>query len=122
LVKVDQIQTREIIPGRALILETKQHNGDPLSLLGVYASNAASENEEFWKKIQTFYETHDVRKPDIMGGDTNMVEDPIDRLPAYSDPEGPVSAFDDLKSYLGLVDGWRETYPTTKAGFNDRGS
>jgi hypothetical protein len=50
-----------------------------------------------------------------MGGDTNIVEDATHGLPAYSDPEGPVSAFNDLKSYLGLVDGWRETFPTTRA-------
>ncbi|KAJ7605863.1 hypothetical protein DFH06DRAFT_1018033 [Mycena polygramma] len=36
-------------------------------------------------KIQQFYETHQsIRKPDIMGGDTNIVKDAIDRLPASS--------------------------------------
>ncbi|KAJ6534098.1 hypothetical protein B0H19DRAFT_1271844 [Mycena capillaripes] len=70
LVKVDQIQTREIIPGRALILENKQHNGDPLSVLGVYAPNVTSENEEFWKRIQTFYETHDILKAQCLPSTT----------------------------------------------------
>jgi hypothetical protein len=48
----------------------------------------------------------------MMGGDTNVVEDALDRLPARPDP---VSALDELKLYLQLVDGWRETFPTTRA-------
>ncbi|KAL0562674.1 hypothetical protein V5O48_019409, partial [Marasmius crinis-equi] len=47
-----------------------------------------------------------------MAGDTNIVEDPIDRFPVRKDPDGPTSALDDLKRELQLVDGWRETYPT----------
>ncbi|KAJ7017556.1 Endonuclease/exonuclease/phosphatase, partial [Mycena alexandri] len=116
LVKTDDIKTTEIIPGRALLLETKKKNDKPLSILGVYAPNSAAENEEFWKEIQAFFETHrNVRRPDVMGGDTNVVEDALDRLPAHSDPDGPVSALDELKSFLRLTDGWRETHPTTRA-------
>jgi hypothetical protein len=33
------------------------------------------------------------------------VEDTIDRLPAHEDPEAAVSALDDLKGHLNLVDG-----------------
>ncbi|KAJ7301682.1 Endonuclease/exonuclease/phosphatase, partial [Mycena albidolilacea] len=114
--KVEDIHTREVIPGRALLLETKKHNGKPLSILGVYAPNAPSENAQFWKDIQAWFGTHpSVRKPDILGGDTNVVEDAVDRLPAHEDPEAAVSALDDLKGYLNLVDGWRESFPTTKA-------
>jgi exonuclease III len=56
-----------------------------------------------------------VDRPDILGGDTNFVEDAIDRLPSHSDSKASVDTFDDLKKYLGLIDGWRETYPTTRA-------
>ncbi|KAK6974395.1 hypothetical protein R3P38DRAFT_3239460, partial [Favolaschia claudopus] len=86
--------------------EVKQHDGKILSILGVYAPNVSAENAEFWKKIQVYYETHNLPKPDLMGGDTNIVEDAIDRLPAHTDPDQAVEALDDLKSYLGLVDGW----------------
>jgi hypothetical protein len=55
-----------------------------------------------------------VDRPDILGGDTNFVEDAIDRLPSHPDSKASVDTFDDLKKYLGLIDGWRETYPTTR--------
>ncbi|KAJ6490331.1 hypothetical protein C8R47DRAFT_977706, partial [Mycena vitilis] len=101
---------------RAMILNVKQHDGSPLSILGVYAPNPAAENATFWKKIQEFYEAHPrLRRPDILGGDTNIVEDALDRQPARTDPDAPVSALDDLKMYLNLIDGWRETNPTTRA-------
>ncbi|KAJ7328025.1 Endonuclease/exonuclease/phosphatase [Mycena albidolilacea] len=113
--KVEDIRTREVIPGRALLLETVKHDGKPLSILGVYAPNTPSENAQFWKDIQGWFTVHSsVRKPDVLGGDKNVVEDAIDRLPAHEDSEAAVSALDDLKGYLNLVDGWRETFPTTK--------
>jgi exonuclease III len=99
-----------------MILEMENVDGTPLSILGVYAPNAPAENEEFWKDIREWYETHPrVRRPDLFGGDLNIVEDPIDRLPTRPDPDAPVSALDELKTYLRMVDGWRETYPTSRA-------
>jgi hypothetical protein len=59
--KVEDIHTREVIPGRALLLETKKHDGKPLSILGVYAPNAPSENAQFWKDIQAWFGTHPSR-------------------------------------------------------------
>jgi hypothetical protein len=56
--KTDNIITREIIPGRAMILKTKQHDGTPLSILGVYAPNAPGENADFWTAIQQWFESH----------------------------------------------------------------
>ncbi|KAJ7020354.1 DNase I-like protein [Mycena alexandri] len=93
VVDTDGIKVTEIIPGRAMIIDMKWRNGKPLTVLGTHPN---------------------IRKPDAMAGDTNIVEDAIDRIPARTDPEGPVAALDELKSYLHLVDGWRETYPTTK--------
>jgi hypothetical protein len=99
-----------------MILETTQHDETPLSILGVYAPNAPGENSDFWPAIQQWFESHPrTRKPDVLGGDTNFVEDTLDRLPAHEDPDSAVSAFDSLKEYLSLTDGWRDTYPTIKA-------
>ncbi|KAF5335926.1 hypothetical protein D9758_018330 [Tetrapyrgos nigripes] len=51
-----------------------------------------------------------------MAGDMNMVEaGVIDRLPARDDPEDAVDALDDFKISTQLRDGWRDTYPDTKA-------
>ncbi|KAK7007352.1 Endonuclease/exonuclease/phosphatase, partial [Favolaschia claudopus] len=115
LVETSQIKTTEVIAGRAMILEMKNMDGTPLIILGVYAPNRPHLNAEFWKKIKVWFVAHPNVRPTLLGGDTNLVEDAIDRLPSHEDNNSAVLAFQDLKSYLGLVDGWRETYPTTRA-------
>jgi hypothetical protein len=45
----------------------------------------------------------------------NIVEDTLDRLPAHPDSKTAKDAFDEMKSYLGLVDGFSETYPAARA-------
>ncbi|KAJ7244522.1 hypothetical protein C8J57DRAFT_1438426 [Mycena rebaudengoi] len=116
LVETENITTTEIIPGRAMLLEMKNVDGSPLSILGVFAPNAPSVNATFWGDIKDWFIRHPrVRKPDIMGGDMNVVEDGIDRLPASNDPSSPVVALDDLKTFFGMINRWRETYPTTCA-------
>ncbi|KAJ7581352.1 Endonuclease/exonuclease/phosphatase, partial [Mycena floridula] len=109
---VENYAMTEIVPGRAILLETVWHNTERLSILGVYAPNDPIENGDFWDEIRFYFETHpNVRRPDIMGGDTNVVEDKLDRLPAHEDRDEPTNALDSLKTSLQLVDGWRETYP-----------
>ncbi|KAJ7925481.1 hypothetical protein B0H13DRAFT_1705884 [Mycena leptocephala] len=72
--KVDDLQTWEIVPGRALLLQTKRHDDSDLSILGVYAPNPPAENATFWEDIRKWFESHPgIRKPDMMGGDTNVV-------------------------------------------------
>ncbi|KAK6972174.1 Endonuclease/exonuclease/phosphatase [Favolaschia claudopus] len=117
MVETADIRKWEIVPGRAMLTKMKNVDGSGLLVLvvGIYAPNAPGENATFWTTIKTFFETHTSLKPDIMAGDFNMVEDAIDRFPTRADNNSPVNAFDDLKNFLGLVDGWRETFPTTRA-------
>ncbi|KAJ7137547.1 hypothetical protein C8R43DRAFT_893515, partial [Mycena crocata] len=116
MIETDNIKSREIVPGRALLIEMKHVDDSPLSILGVYAPNAPGENAMFWTTIKEWFISHpSVRKPDYMGGDFNMVEDGIDRVPARNDTNGPIQALDDLKIFLDMIDGWRETNPTTRA-------
>ncbi|KAJ7098801.1 Endonuclease/exonuclease/phosphatase, partial [Mycena belliarum] len=119
LMKTENIKTQEIIPGRAMLLTLDGHGNQKICILGVYAPNPSAENAQFWKSLREFFENNennpDIPKPDFMGGDTNIVEDAIDRLPSHSDPENAVMELDKLKEYLGLVDGWRRTYPNTRA-------
>ncbi|KAJ7232813.1 hypothetical protein C8J57DRAFT_1091044, partial [Mycena rebaudengoi] len=118
LVETEDIKTIEIVAGRAILLEMKNVDGSALSILGVYAPNDPRENEGFWIEIKTWFIDHPrVRRPDIFGGDMNIVESGIDRMPAHVDvrDSGAMEALDDLKIFFRMIDGWRETYPTTRA-------
>ncbi|KAE9383917.1 DNase I-like protein, partial [Gymnopus androsaceus JB14] len=113
LTNVMGIQIHEIVAGHAMSLESNWHNEERISILAVYAPNKDNAtNAAFWNKIEIFYEEHPrIMKPNIMLGNLNMVEEPLDRLPARRDASSITEAFDDLKVKLQLVDGWRNTYP-----------
>ncbi|KAJ7108889.1 hypothetical protein C8R43DRAFT_905186, partial [Mycena crocata] len=115
MVNLDGVKQTEIIPGRAALLNMKDVDGGDLTILGVYAPNAPGENAAFWVEIKEWFIAHpQTRRPDLMGGDMNIVEDGIDRVPAHPDNQAAVTALDELKTYLQLIDGWRETFPTTR--------
>jgi hypothetical protein len=87
-----------------------------LVVLGVYAPNAPRDNADFWDDIRDYFENHPgTPKPDLMAGDTNVVEEAIDRLPAHTDSQNAVLALDKLLTSHRLVDGWQKTYPDTHA-------
>ncbi|KAF5366462.1 hypothetical protein D9758_009746 [Tetrapyrgos nigripes] len=96
------------------------HKDWNLKILVVYAPNVSSsegtKNKEFWDKLRIYFERNPNQRPDIMAGDMNVVEaGVIDRLPGRDDPEEAVDALDDFKLSTQLRDGWRDTYPDTKA-------
>lgn len=114
--KTGNIKTQEIIPGRAKLIELEGHGDQIIRILGVYAPNSPAENAAFWKAIWEFFERHpNIELPDYFAGDMNIVEDAIDRLPARNDPDTAVAELDQLKTHLGMVDGWRQTYPNKRA-------
>lgn len=106
---------KAIIPGRAMSLSIPWHKNKTLTILNVYAPNSTSENAQFWEDLKTEFEKEGAQKPDIMMGDFNITEDAIDRLPCRKDKATPITALENLKGSLGLIDGWRTTYPDTKA-------
>ncbi|KAF5388409.1 hypothetical protein D9615_000307 [Tricholomella constricta] len=107
----------EILPGRALLIQTNWHRAETISVLAVYAPNLTrpGENANFWKTLREYFTTHPRLKVDVLTGDLNMVEDMLDRLPAHNDPQDAVEELHELRNLLDLVDGWRTTFPTTKA-------
>ncbi|KAJ7242182.1 Endonuclease/exonuclease/phosphatase, partial [Mycena haematopus] len=116
LISTDNIRTWEIDPGRAMLIEIETHRDETLVVLGVYAPNIPSDNADFWKKVREFFEDNPtVPKPDMMAGDMNVVEEALDRLPCRNDPVPATTQLDLLLATLRLVDGWRKTYPTTRA-------
>ena len=105
-----------IVPGRAMSVQVRWHREEKLTVLVVYAPNEAGENRQFWELLTNYYKNNArAAKPNILAGDFNIVEDPIDRLPMHSDRADAVEALDELKLTLRLQDGWRHTFPSTKA-------
>ncbi|KAJ3728225.1 hypothetical protein C8R42DRAFT_572072, partial [Lentinula raphanica] len=115
ITNIERLQTYEVVAGHALLLELDWHNNEKISLLGIYAPNASmQENAAFWEQVMNFFERNPrIRKPDLMLGDCNVVEESMDRLPMRNDMACAVNSLDDLKTSLQLEDGWRNTYPTT---------
>jgi exonuclease III len=107
----DTIRADNIVSGRALLLTLKLKEQRSLKILAIYAPNNPGNNRDFWNTIKDYFEQNPNKKPDIMAGDFNMVEDSLDRLPTHNDQEDTTEALDSLKQALGLEDGWRNTFP-----------
>lgn len=115
LIPDQNIKTFELVPGRALIAKIQWHADLIISILNIYAPNAPTENGQFWKTINDEFEEKNLPQPDIMLGDFNIVEDALDRLPCKHDNTFAVEDLQELRNKLRLYDGWRTTYPDTKA-------
>jgi exonuclease III len=115
ITNTEDVEVIEIIPGRALLIQIPWHTDLLINILTIYAPNTPADNEAFWNTIHEKWQREHLPKPDIMLGDHNLVEDPIDRLPCHADNAQTVEALQNLKSQLLLHDGWRRTHPTTKA-------
>ncbi|KAJ7123585.1 hypothetical protein C8R44DRAFT_735226 [Mycena epipterygia] len=116
LLDTDNLQTWDIIPGRAMLIEIQTRGDEKLAVLGVYAPNVPNENAYFWEALRNYFRLNPgVPRPDMMAGDMNIVEEAIDRLPCHTDLEPATTQLDLLLTALRLVDGWRKTYPTTRA-------
>ena len=111
LLNADRVTCEEIVPGRAILASIMWHANRTLRVLNVYAPNDAGENRMFWERLNNTLRTDPSRRPDIMMGDFNLVEDSLDRLPCHPDDANAVAALGELKADLDLTDGWRRTNP-----------
>ncbi|KAI0334084.1 DNase I-like protein, partial [Cubamyces sp. BRFM 1775] len=111
IVKDPHYTAREVVPGRAMLLELQWSGDRKLRILNVYGPNTTNENASFWTTIKE----KRLGRIDVLLGDLNFVEDPIDRLPAHEDRIECVEAFRELKEVSRLVDGWRMTHLNEKA-------
>lgn len=105
-------ETFEITPGRALLLTVARPNDRQLTLLNIYAPNAPHAHPTFWNEIQNKIPRQ--RSPDIVLGDFNLTEDPIDRAPAHTDNEPAAEALKIFKESLNIRDVWRHENPDTR--------
>ncbi|KAJ7152497.1 Endonuclease/exonuclease/phosphatase, partial [Mycena filopes] len=116
LTNTEGITVRRLIPGRAILLTIPWHNKRTLTVLAVYApADSMAENKVFWDKLTDLFLKENLPVPDSVLGDTNIVEEAIDRLPHRKDADGATQAHARFKRLLGLKDGWRAVNPDTKA-------
>ncbi|EPS97913.1 hypothetical protein FOMPIDRAFT_1031752 [Fomitopsis schrenkii] len=115
LVDVSNVQVKAIIPGRALLITTNWHAGKSITILNVYAPNPVKENENFWKALEQELTASRRRKPDVILGDFNIVEEAIDRIPTKESTNAPLAALQSLLAKTSVHDGWRISNETEKA-------
>lgn len=115
LVDTDSAETVELVPGRAIATSFRWHADRRLTVLAVYAPNDQTENAAFWASLEDALSAGTAPRPDIMLGDFNIVEDPLDRAPQRADSTAATSALQRLTNGLNLDDGWRVRNPGTTA-------
>ncbi|KAJ7762099.1 hypothetical protein B0H16DRAFT_1661874 [Mycena metata] len=110
------VKIHYIKPGRAILAVIPWHGTLTMTALAIYApAESMEENQAFWEELCNLWMTLDLPVPDWIGGDTNLGEEPMDRLPHRSDASGAVAAFTKFKRMLEVKDGWRTVNPDTKA-------
>ena len=107
LTKWKEATTREIFPGRALLLTIPWRNNSVINVLAIYAPNPTNENQLFWETLDQKWLDENLPLPDVMLGDFNLVEEPIDRLPVHGDAPSAIQSLNKFKERLNLFDGWR---------------
>ena len=111
LLRLDNVLSNKVIPGRAILAMIPWHGDTVLKILNIYAPNDTKNNENFWAQLNEILMDHPHLKPNIMLGDFNLVEDSLDRLPCHPDDTTAVASLGELKSNTDLVDGWHCTHP-----------
>ena len=106
-----QFSIHELIPGRALFLKIKWHETESTSLVNVYAPTHRPSHPSFWKKVLDEHSALHLPNPDFLLGDFNVMEDPIDRVPANPDDQAAVAALQELRLAWNLEDSWRHLHP-----------
>ncbi|EJD42630.1 hypothetical protein AURDEDRAFT_67506, partial [Auricularia subglabra TFB-10046 SS5] len=115
LTNARDVDSHVLILGRAIMITFEWHAGDHITVLAVYVPTDKAANAQMWAQIdQALYDRHPrLARPDIILGDFNFVEDPVDRYPAGLNAIDAPASFADLKRTVDLIDGWRNTFPGT---------
>jgi exonuclease III len=115
LIAPKELECMELIKGRALAIKSKWHNDDKILLINVYTPNNRSEHPDFWETIDTKRCSKGLRRPDLVLGDFNVTEEPIDRVPAHLDNTNAIAALRNLHQCLHLEDTWCHAFPHERA-------
>ena len=111
LVAPKELTISELIKGRAMTIKFKWHDDEEILLLNIYAPNNRSDHPNFWEEVDMKRHSKGLRRPDIMLGDFNLTEDPIDRALTHLDDTNAIAALRNLRQCLGLEDSWQHAFP-----------
>ena len=114
LISPRKISTTALQEGRALMLEIEWLETEKTSILNIYAPNDRATHPAFWKKIEETRGNKRLARPDLILGDFNVTEDPMDRAPPRLDDTQAIEALRDVKQSWEMQDEWRQTYPEKK--------
>jgi exonuclease III len=106
-----QFSIYELIPGRAIFLKIKWHKTELTSLVNIYAPTYRLSHPSFWRKILNEHRALNLPILDFLLGDFNVMEDPIDQVPANSDDQAAVAALRELCLTWNLEDTWHHLHP-----------
>ncbi|KAG1846560.1 hypothetical protein DFJ58DRAFT_717310 [Suillus subalutaceus] len=84
-----------------------------LAVLNIYTPNNPAEHHNFWTTIKDSETSRNNQQIDLLLGDFNLTEDPLDRAPTRTDNEAATDALRDLRETLNVHDSWRKTHPTS---------
>jgi exonuclease III len=101
------ISKTKIVPGRALLIQIEKE-GNCWGILNIYAPNQSSKRAIFWDNLEQALPS--TIEHWIMGGDFNMIEEPIDREGgSLSTIQGrELAAWEKLSFKLRVLDAWNE--------------
>lgn len=86
ITNIKGVKVHVLVPGRAMLMSIPWHDNLTVNILNVYAPNDMPQNARFWNSLNEKWQTdRTLPIPDILLGDFNIVEDPIDRIPARAD-------------------------------------
>ena len=123
IIDVKKIDCKQVIEGRAMLVEVPWNGDDTLRIMNIYAPADNAEKAKFWEELLRKVEESEDLRPDVVMGDFNLVENPeVDRLHnrGGADPMTARNAMSELTTELNLTDGWRRRNPT-KRGYTYAG-
>lgn len=104
----------ELFPGRALLLIIKRRNDKKLHILNIYPPTTQGLQQHFWSSATTRLRELNITTIDMLLGDFNLTEDPIDRAPARPADSLATEALKTFRDTYHLNDVWRHENPTTR--------
>ncbi|KAI0664178.1 Endonuclease/exonuclease/phosphatase [Cubamyces menziesii] len=111
MIKTPRYTVKEVVPGRAILLDLQWTDARNVRILNVYGPNVPADNSRFWTDLQDA----DLGRIDLLLGDFNIVKRRIDRIPLRADDPNAVAALTSLATHLSVHDGWRSTHGDDKA-------